>query len=99
MDKKIVFEKRRAKDTLTNITKIKYMDFPHLGRDFIRYDFTDEWNNLGYGKITTDNSRWSLSILNTVDIQLDKVLGQVTDDDKNYICDLIYFFIMKISKP
>ena len=87
MNKKIVFEKKSTKDTLTNTTKIKYKYFPHLGRDFIRYDFTDEWNNLGYGKITNDNSKWSLSISNTVEIQLDKVLGKVTDEEDHYICD------------
>lgn len=29
-------------------------------RPFARYDFTDEWNNLGYGAITGDASPWSL---------------------------------------
>jgi peptidoglycan/xylan/chitin deacetylase (PgdA/CDA1 family) len=27
-----------------------------------RFDFTDEWNNLGYGAIRFDGSRWSISI-------------------------------------
>ncbi len=38
--------------------------FPHspLGkRPFLRYDFTDEWNNLGYGAICTDDSIWAIS--------------------------------------
>ncbi|MGB3619811.1 polysaccharide deacetylase [Ketobacter sp. MCCC 1A13808] len=30
-------------------------------RHFQRYDFMDEWNNLGYGSITTEGSVWSLS--------------------------------------
>jgi len=29
-------------------------------RPFCRYDFTDEWNNLGYGKILTDESCWGV---------------------------------------
>lgn len=34
---------------------------PMSHRPFLRYDFTDEWNNLGYGAITADASIWSLS--------------------------------------
>ncbi len=29
-------------------------------RPFCRYDFGDEWNNLGYGKVTADGSIWSI---------------------------------------
>jgi hypothetical protein len=35
-------------------------------RPFLRYDFTDEWNNLGYGAITADASIWSLAQLVTL---------------------------------
>lgn len=28
-------------------------------RPFTRFDFTDEWNNLGYGRIATDGSIWA----------------------------------------
>lgn len=28
-------------------------------RSFLRYDFTDEWNNLGYGAIRADGSIWA----------------------------------------
>jgi hypothetical protein len=34
---------------------------PLSKRYFYRFDFTDEWNNLGYGAITTDNTIWSIS--------------------------------------
>lgn len=34
---------------------------PLENRYFYRFDFTDEWNNLGYGKITTNNDIWSVS--------------------------------------
>jgi len=30
-------------------------------RHFCRFDFTDEWNNLGYGRITTNGDIWSIS--------------------------------------
>lgn len=32
-----------------------------LRRPFRRHDYTDEWNNLGYGAITADGSCWSLA--------------------------------------
>lgn len=32
------------------------------GRPFERFDFTDEWNNLGYGAIRADSSIWSISM-------------------------------------
>lgn len=34
---------------------------PLASRPFLRFDFADEWNNLGYGAIRTDDSIWSLS--------------------------------------
>ena len=34
---------------------------PHLNRrPFARFDFADEWNNLGYGAIRADGSIWSI---------------------------------------
>lgn len=33
---------------------------PITQRPFIRYDFTNEWNNLGYGAIQVDGSIWSI---------------------------------------
>ena len=35
------------------------------GRPLSRYDFTDEWNTLGFGRITTEGSCWSISQLAT----------------------------------
>lgn len=46
---------------------IEYTDLPELGesplpqRACLRYDFTDEWNNLGYGAVRADDTIWSLS--------------------------------------
>lgn len=43
---------------------------PLTTRPFVRYDFTNEWNNLGYGAIRVDDSIWS-------------ICQQVYLDDKN----------------
>ncbi len=49
---------------------IRYVQVHPLGRaavvevrPLVRYDFADEWNNLGYGSIPCDGSSWSLSCL------------------------------------
>lgn len=36
---------------------------PYRRRWLCRYDFTAEWNNLGYGRITTDGGQWSLACI------------------------------------
>ncbi|MEX2113972.1 MAG: hypothetical protein WD845_12350 [Pirellulales bacterium] len=33
---------------------------PHRRRPLCRFDFADEWNNLGYGRITASGDDWSL---------------------------------------
>lgn len=38
----------------------KAIQLPIKHRPFLRYDFADEWNNLGYGAIRADGSIWSL---------------------------------------
>ena len=40
---------------------IQGLKSPVASRPCIRYDFTDEWNNLGFGAITANASIWSLS--------------------------------------
>jgi hypothetical protein len=48
---------------------IEYVTFDELGksplqqRACLRYDFTNEWNNMGYGAVRADDSIWSLSQL------------------------------------
>lgn len=37
------------------------LDLPIPERPLVRYDFLEEWNNLGYGAIKTDGSIWSLA--------------------------------------
>lgn len=34
---------------------------PIKERPFLRFDYADEWNNLGYGRITADGGIWSIS--------------------------------------
>ena len=42
------------------------VECPIPSRPLQRFDFTDEWNNLGFGAIRADNSIWSLSQCATV---------------------------------
>lgn len=54
------------KDDYSNLI-VKYTDHSLnknnelKNRNFHRFDFTNEWNNLGYGAITKDDSIWSFS--------------------------------------
>ncbi|BDC39225.1 polysaccharide deacetylase [Paraburkholderia terrae] len=57
----------------------------HLGgrmwvRPFERFDFTDEWNNLGFGAIRADGSIWAVSA--PIDAPEDTRLASVTIDDE-----------------
>ena len=52
-------------------------------RHFCRYDFTDEWNNLGYGRITVDRGPWSISIMADFDGAAD--LAHLSDADGSFI--------------
>ena len=47
-------------------------------RYLCRYDFNDEWNNLGYGRISTDGSIWS--VCNKVEEKGALPLAWLTDD-------------------
>jgi len=35
---------------------------PFRSRPFLRFDFANEWNNLGYGRIAADGGPWSISM-------------------------------------
>lgn len=37
------------------------LECPIANRPLLRYDFSNEWNNLGYGHVRTDGSMWSLA--------------------------------------
>lgn len=49
-------------------------------RYFYRFDFTDEWNNLGYGSISTDDSIWS--VCNSLDITDAQALSCIFDNEE-----------------
>lgn len=54
-------------DQANSSLKIQYNDIdgipksPMASRACLRYDFTDEWNNLGFGAVRVDQSIWALS--------------------------------------
>lgn len=48
---------------------------PISDRPFLRYDFTDEWNNLGFGAIRADGSIWAWS--QVVQVQPDACIAEV----------------------
>jgi hypothetical protein len=55
-----------AYSSSSSALRIRYQDIqglhsPVASRACVRYDFTDEWNNLGFGAITANGSIWSLS--------------------------------------
>ena len=47
-------------------------------RPFERFDFTDEWNNLGYGAIRVDDSIWSVSL--PLKASLENEIGRIDVD-------------------
>lgn len=49
-------------------------------RPFRRFDFGDEWNNVGYGAITADGSMWSVAPL--IDLPAEAELASVTVADR-----------------
>lgn len=52
---------------LSYTSHILNKNIPYKNRYFARFDFTDEWNNYGYGRITTDGTIWSVSsMINTI---------------------------------
>lgn len=35
---------------------------PYRSRALLRYDYADEWNNMGYGRVTADGGLWSVAM-------------------------------------
>lgn len=60
---------------IIHFDSIEGFDFPIKSRPFVRYDFPNEWNNLGYGGIKIDASRWSISQI----AQSDHTIATITD--------------------
>lgn len=50
-------------------------DFPIKQRPFVRYDFPNEWNNLGYGAIQKNQCAWSIEHV----AQSDYTIATITD--------------------
>lgn len=51
-----------------------------LRRPFRRHDYTNEWNNLGYGAITADGTSWSLSQHATLDARNELARVEIAGD-------------------
>lgn len=64
-----------------------FFDTLKLFREFERYDFTDEWNNLGYGRITQDDSSYSISDYDLKAENFSEVWGSVVGE--SFICPYI----------
>lgn len=73
------------KQTIKQKTFIRYNETPALNRENERYDFTDEWNNLGYGRITADSSKWSISNSNLTKNNFTKVLAEVVNEKQEFL--------------
>ena len=50
-------------------------------RSLRRYDYSNEWNNLGFGAITADRTMWSLSAC--VDIQQENVVAHLIANEES----------------
>jgi hypothetical protein len=63
---------------------IRFLDPLNVERFFERFDFADEWNNLGYGRIETNGSKFAISDLDLKEEEFDKVLAifQLSDGSK-----------------
>jgi len=56
---------------------------PIRSRPFLRYDYSDEWNNLGYGRITADGGPWSMAMsvkTNDAEVLAFATGGGITED-------------------
>ncbi len=66
--------------------RIQYKDLegfpksPIASRACLRYDFTDEWNNLGFGAIRADHSIWALS--QSVKLPPANILAELTINER-----------------
>ncbi len=68
---------------------ISYANDKYPKRENIRFDFLDEWNNLGYGKITNDKSKWSISNSELGESEFSEVLAYVESDEGKKLCVFI----------
>ena len=80
-----ICDKAAPHNYTTSRLQIKYLNSttvpssPIQIRPFRRYDFSDEWNNLGFGEIRTDHSIWSISQI--VEIPEDNLVACIDSGD------------------
>ncbi len=67
---------RESRLTIHYRATLDSLELPLRERALLRYDFMDEWNNLGYGAIPLDGSIWSLS--QCISVPTANVLADVT---------------------
>lgn len=89
MKKEIVYAKNEG-SKISYPALIRHNKKPLSLRYLIRFDFTDEWNNLGYGRITKGPSPFSISTLNVDSSKFCEVISEVIDGETNkFICPFI----------
>lgn len=82
---RLICEPAKANHTSESNLKVVYQkplgDYtsPLKERPFVRYDFMEEWNNLGFGAILVDESIWSMS--NVVTVPESTLMASVVDVD------------------
>ena len=87
--KKIIFLDNSGENLPPGEYKVRYSN-SFADRDFQRYDFENEWNNLGYGRIDAYPTKWSIS---NKKIKLDKTdtpLANIHNQNDKKICPFIF---------
>lgn len=84
--KRIETEPYSAHSQRKHFHSIKYFDFALEERLWERFDFTNEWNNLGYGRISQDDSKWSISNFDIGRDGFSKIIAIVCDEADNFLC-------------
>lgn len=72
-------------DSYPKKSKIIFNSIDKYERDFERYDFMDEWNNLGFGKIETIPSPYSISDLSLKKDDFSNVLAVAIMDQREIV--------------
>ena len=85
--KELYFQPATESKCSQNNFRVYYYNYKELSRYSERYDFTDEWNNLGYGRVCNNSSKWSISLPDTSGLEVSQVIATVLDDEENFICN------------
>ena len=73
------FSESEAVINFRQIVDVQFTKLP--SRSLCRFDFTNEWNNLGYGAIKTDGSMWAIS--QQVSLQEKNSLAHIQINNQN----------------